>query len=162
MEQLVPEFTLITQNIDGLHQQAGTKRVIELHGNIRRARCTCDPRVVRELALEGQAFPPYCEKCGEMLRPDVVWFGEPLPVTELQAAVEASRRCEYFFSIGTSGIVEPAASLPYEALRHGASAIEINPMPTPLTIYSRYSFAALAGLVLPVLVKTVWPEVVFE
>lgn len=158
MERQVADFTLITQNVDGLHQQAGSKHVVELHGNIRRARCASDAQIIRDLLLEGETYPPTCEHCGGLLRPDVVWFGEPLPEAALQEAVRASQCCDIFLSVGTSGAVEPAASLPYEALRHGAQTIEINPMPTPLTVYTRFSFAVPAGAILPLLVEAAWPE----
>jgi NAD-dependent deacetylase len=157
MERLVPQFNLVTQNVDGLHQRAGNQQVIELHGNIQRARCSRDLSE-HHIELAKLVLPPHCPKCGALLRPDVVWFGEPLPETAFAAAVKASETATVFLSIGTSGIVEPAASLPYLALRNGAVLIEVNPEPTPLTVYANYYLPYPAGNVLPELVKKAWPE----
>jgi NAD-dependent deacetylase len=154
MEQHVSHLTLITQNIDGLHRTAGSHNIIELHGNISQLRCTKDSTVVDHWPQE--TLPP-CTQCGSLLRPNVVWFGESLPVDALKAALDASVHCDVFMSIGTSGVVEPAASLPYEALRSKAVVIEINPTPTPLTVYVPYHFPYPAGMVLPGLVQAAWP-----
>ena len=148
MEQHFPQFTLITQNVDGLHQQAGSRRVIELHGNIQRNKCFAENRVVGSWSETGE-IPPRCPVCGGMLRPDVVWFGESLPQDALESAWKAASNCQVFFSIGTSGIVEPAASLPYIALHTGAVVVEINPNPTPLTAQATYVLPGPAGSVLP-------------
>lgn len=156
LDRRVSDFTLITQNIDGLHQKAGSQKVVELHGNIHRARCLAEGKIVPDWS--GQESPPHCPDCGSLLRPDVVWFGEPLPRSELDEALRASRNCELFLSIGTSGVVEPAASLAYEALRGGAVAVEINPIATPLTVYARFHFPFPAGEVLPALVEKAWPQ----
>ena len=126
IERRVDRFTLITQNVDGLHQAAGSGRVIELHGNIRRVKCSLDGQVKEEWAEDG-AVPPRCPDCGGHLRPDVVWFGELLPARAFQEAGAASVDCDLFFSIGTSNLVEPAASLPWTAHRHGATVIVVNP-----------------------------------
>lgn len=150
MEQSYPEFTLITQNVDGLHQQAGSRRMIELHGNIQRSKCFAENRVVESWS-ETEEIPPRCPVCGGMLRPDVVWFGETLPQAALESAWKAASTCQVFFSIGTSGIVEPAASLPYIALQSGAAVVEINPNPTPLTGQATYVLPGPAGEVLPAL-----------
>jgi NAD-dependent deacetylase len=99
---------------------------------------------------------PKCESCGGKLRPDVVWFGEPLPRAELECAVEAARRCHVFFSIGTSGIVQPAASLAYAAHNRGAVVVEINAEPTPLTPKVDFAIHGKAGEILPALVQAVW------
>ncbi len=126
-------FLLVTQNIDGLHQRAGSKRVIELHGSIHRARCTvCDYRT--ELPPpEELEIPPKCPKCGALLRPDVVWFGEPLPPGAFEAALAGFRSADLAMVIGTSALVEPAASLGRYAKHAGAFLIEVNPEETPLT-----------------------------
>ncbi len=126
-------FLLVTQNIDGLHQRAGSKRVIELHGSIHRARCTvCDYRA--ELPPpEDLAIPPKCPRCGALLRPDVVWFGELLPPGAFEAAVAAFRSADVALVVGTSAVVEPAASLGRLAKHAGAYLIEVNPEETPLT-----------------------------
>lgn len=157
MEINVPHLTLITQNIDGLHQRAGSRNVIELHGNIFRARCTRDGAVFENWQDDPAALP-VCPECGELLRPDVVWFGELLPTRALQDALQASRDCDLFFSIGTSGVVEPAASLPYEAVRAHGEVVEINPNPTPLTVYARYYLPAAAGAALPRVVFAAWKD----
>jgi NAD-dependent deacetylase len=152
LERRVPSMTLVTQNVDGLHQRAGSQVVIELHGNISRTKCSREGIVVESWAETGDA-PPRCPQCGGFLRPDVVWFGESLPVRALQTAIEAAGACDLFFSIGTSGVVEPAASLPYEALRHGAQVVEINPDVTPLTAHATLALHDPAGQVLPALLR---------
>ncbi|RMH62880.1 MAG: NAD-dependent deacylase [Calditrichaeota bacterium] len=132
IENYFEDFTLITQNVDNLHAIAGNKNLVELHGNITRNRCTsCDHIVPMEQMAE-QAIP-YCDKCGAIMKPDVVLFGEPLNPKLLRQAQTASAECEVFFSIGTSSVVEPAASLPYIAKANGAYIVEINPESTPLT-----------------------------
>jgi NAD-dependent deacetylase len=128
MEQRTPEFTLITQNVDGLHEAAGSKNVIRLHGDIWTLRCTkCGHERVDRGALT--ELPPYCE-CGGMLRPGVVWFGEDLPPGAMEGAGEAVRQAEVLIVAGTSAQVYPAASLIPLALRSGATVIEINPEET--------------------------------
>lgn len=158
MERRIPVFTLITQNIDGLHQQAGSGLrfdIIELHGNLQRTKCAADKEIVESWPPTDET-PPRCPRCGGLLRPDVVWFGEALPLDALQNAAEASQICEVFFSIGTSGMVEPAASMPFVALKAGATVVEINPHETPLTGAANYVLAGPSGEVLPQLVQSVW------
>lgn len=155
MERRVPRFILITQNVDGLHQRAGSRAVIELHGSLMRFKCFQEDAPVQEWADTGDV-PPRCPRCGGLVRPAVVWFGEKLPPQARQAAIEAAQQCDVFFSIGTSGLVEPAASLPYEALLHGATVIEVNPDSTPLTADATFVLRGPAGQVLPRLVQTVW------
>ncbi len=157
MEKRMDEFTLVTQNVDGLHQRAGSSRVFELHGNILRTKCFEENRVVEEW-LETGEVPPRCPRCGGHLRPDVVWFGELLPLTAFEEAERASRECDVFFSIGTSALVYPAAALPYQALRGGAAVVEVNPDETPLSGEANFSLRGRAGEVLPELVKAVWSE----
>jgi len=152
MENIFPQFNLITQNVDGLHQRSGSRRVIELHGNITRTKCFDENTVVSTWKDTGD-IPPKCPNCGGLLRPDVVWFEESLPAGEMQRAVKASATCDVFFSIGTSTVVYPAASLPSEALRCGATVVEINPQPTPLTPHAQFTLAGAAGTVLPELLK---------
>jgi NAD-dependent deacetylase len=140
-------FTLITQNVDGLHQRAGSTGVVELHGNIWRARCARRCGVVRQLSLPdagghadaGPAALPTCN-CGALLRPDIVWFGESLDPRHLDAAMEAARAADLFLVVGTSALVYPAAGIPLVAARAGAAVVEINPDDTPLS--------ALAAIVL--------------
>ena len=124
LERRVPEFLLITQNVDGLHAAAGSRRMVELHGNIRRVKCSRDGEPVESWSADDR--PPPCPRCGAPLRPDVVWFGEMLPEEEFTRATEAARSAEIFLSVGTSNLVEPAASLPWLAHRHGAKVIVIN------------------------------------
>lgn len=148
----IPHFTLITQNVDGLHQAAGSPHVIELHGNIRRVRCSVCGQIHNQWD-PGGASVPKCKVCNGLLRPDVVWFGENLPQAELEAAFEAAQTCELFFSIGTSGVVQPAASLAYLAQQQGARIVEINAEPTPLTSFADFALQGKAGQILPALVK---------
>lgn len=155
MEKLVPEFTLITQNVDGLHRFAGSQNVLELHGNIQKVRCSqCG--IFTETWVDDPDSVPTCSSCGGLLRPDVVWFGEPLPRGELEAAVKASRACQVFFSIGTSGVVQPAASLAHAARNNGSVVVEINAEPTPLTPKVDFAFHGKSGELLPDLVKAIW------
>lgn len=155
MPHKVPDFKLITQNVDGLHALAGSPAVIELHGNILRVRCF-------ECGAPAQAWDeqinqvPRCALCGGLLRPDVVWFGESLPRPALEAAVAAARGCEVFMSIGTSGLVQPAASLAYAAQTAGAAVLEINLEPTRLSGNADWFLQGKSGVVLPELVSAAW------
>jgi NAD-dependent deacetylase len=151
MQGLDPNLTLVTQNVDGLHQRAGSRGLIELHGNILRTRCSAEGIEVDE--HEASESPPVCPSCGAPLRPDVVWFGEMLPPGALDAASEAARGADIFLSIGTSSLVYPAAALPYEALEGGAILVEVNPEETPLTPYADYALRGPADDVLPRLVR---------
>ncbi len=155
MERHFPHFTLITQNVDGLHRHAGSKNVVELHGNISRVICSHGCGTITEWDITTNQVP-VCPKCGAKLRPDVVWFGEMLPPIELAVAIQAARACEIFFSIGTSGLVQPAASLPYMAKQMGAVIVEINAEETPLTPAVKYFFKGKSGEILPELVKATW------
>jgi NAD-dependent deacetylase len=155
MEKHVPEFTLVTQNVDGLHRMAGSQNVLELHGNIQRVRCA-DCYTFTEAWGDDSESVPCCQVCGGLLRPDVVWFGETLPLDQLEAAVVASRSCEVFFSIGTSGVVQPAASLGFAAHNRGAVVVEINAEPTPLTPKANFVMHGRSGEILPQLVAAAW------
>lgn len=146
-------FTLITQNIDGLHQKAGSTDVCELHGTILIWRCT---RTGEHVALENidfSSFPPTSE-AGGVLRPNVVWFGEMLPPKELERAMTESAECDLFLSIGTSAVVQPAASLIGLAKQNGAIAIEINREPTPISDLVDVALYGKAGEILPTLLST--------
>lgn len=156
MERQGPDVTLITQNIDGLHQVAGSQQVIELHGNIHYVRCAAQGHRFPAAAFPSETTAPACPVCHSRLRPDVVWFGEPLPAEALQAAWQAAQRCDVFFTIGTSAVVQPAAQLPLVALQSGALVIEINPQPTPITALVTHHLSAPAGDVLPSLVQHLW------
>lgn len=130
-ETRTPDFTLVTQNIDGLHHRAGSRNVIELHGRLDSARCTCCDYKVRSLGDLGPE--PTCPVCQKRLRPDVVWFGELLPPGVIEAAFAATQRCDVFLVIGTSGIVQPAAALIAVAKTYRANVIEINPNETDVS-----------------------------
>lgn len=143
--------TLVTQNVDGLHQQAGSDDVIELHGNIRRVRCF--ERGHPAGRWEDAAGVPSCAQCGSLLRPDVVWFGESLPAAALERAITLAGECDVFLSVGTSSVVEPAATLPVLARQAGALVIEVNPEATPLTRLADFSLRGPAGVVLPRIVQ---------
>jgi len=155
MGRRVAHFTLITQNVDGLHQRAGSEGVIELHGNITRVKCSRGCGVFTEWD-DAPGSVSTCPKCGANLRPDVVWFGEMLPPRELETAMAAARACQVFFSIGTSALVQPAASLAYTAKQHGAAVVEVNAEVTPLTASADYFLQGKSGEILPELVKWVW------
>jgi len=130
-ERRVGDFVIVTQNIDGLHHAAGSQNVIELHGRMDLVRCVqC---AYRHQALEDLGPEPHCPECGAWLRPDVVWFGEMLPPAALEAAFAAARRCDVFLLIGTSGVVQPAASLAEVAHSYGGRIIEVNPNPSALS-----------------------------
>ena len=150
LQRIAPNFSLVTQNVDGLHQRAGSRDVIELHGNILRTKCSVEGVVVEDYAEEEP--PPVCPSCGAPLRPDVVWFGEMLPPGALGAASEATRGADVFLCVGTSSLVYPAAALPFEALENGAMLVEINPDQTPLTPHADYSIRGPAGEILPRLI----------
>lgn len=152
-EKLFPQFTLITQNVDRLHQRAGSSNVIELHGNIVENHCfNCKEPYFGETDLpDGQI--PRCPKCGGLIRPSVVWFGEMLPVDALEQAEQAAMECDVFFSIGTSAEVYPAANLPYVAKRSGAVLVEVNPNPTVLTPYCDFKIAESSAVGLPKIVE---------
>ncbi len=156
IEQRVPEFALITQNVDGLHGEAGSRNIFELHGNIRRNKCFENEHAVTRWDDDG-AVPPRCPRCGGRVRPDVVWFGEMLPQAALHQALEATQCCDLFLCVGTSTVVEPAASLPFEALRGGAVVIEVNAHTTPLTPHATHVLSGPAGVMLPQLVAAAWP-----
>ena len=154
MEKRFPGFILITQNVDGLHRMAGSQNLLELHGNIQRVRCA-DCYTFHEIWEDDSEFVPHCTVCGGLLRPDVVWFGEALPRDQLEAAVEAARTCEVFFSIGTSGLVQPAASLAFAAHNRGAVVVEVNAEPTPLTPKANFFLQGKSGEILPRLMNAI-------
>lgn len=151
--ELINETTLITQNVDGLHAEAGSKNILELHGNIRRNKCV---RCNKDCYLEDEVDPndiPTCKYCGGKIRPDVVWFGEMLDPQVIERAFAAAERADVFLSVGTSAVIHPAASLPVMASRSGAILIEINPEPTPISEMADFRFERLSGDFLPILVN---------
>ncbi|MWL87632.1 NAD-dependent deacylase [Cupriavidus sp. SW-Y-13] len=143
-------ITLVTQNIDGLHQQAGSEHVVELHGNLFAnkwldtcGRCDTVPPIPGD--------PPHCALCGAMMRPGVVWFGEDLPRVARFRADHAAQSCDVCLVVGTSGLVYPAAALPGLAREHGAKVIVVNPQPSALDETADVVLAAAAGECLPAL-----------
>jgi NAD-dependent deacetylase len=160
MAAQVPRLTLVTQNVDDLHERAGSSGVVHLHGQLARPHCercqepfACpepDPR----LPEGGRRIePPRCAACGGRVRPGVVWFGEPLPQGPWQAAVEAAKQCELFFCIGTSAVVQPAASLIDLARRSGATTVQVNPNPTDADRTVTFALRGKAGEIMPELVE---------
>jgi NAD-dependent deacetylase len=143
------DFTLITQNVDGLHERADSRDVIELHGNINHAKCEYCGKIYRMNAEDVPHKPTHCEMCQTKLRPDVVLFGEMLPVKALQKAEQKSRECDLFFIVGTSALVYPAAGLAEIAKFAGAKLVEINPEETLMSNFCDFSFRGKAGEVLP-------------
>ena len=151
LERRAPAFSLITQNVDGLHRRAGSGEPLELHGNLWFTRCTgCGD--LREDLRVPLPIPPSCDACGAMLRPHVVWFGESLDAEVLDRAAQVTSACDVFLVVGTSGVVYPAAGFTDLAQRSGASVIQINLEPTPFTGRVDISFEGKAGEVLPGLV----------
>lgn len=144
-------FTLATQNIDGLHAEAGSREVLELHGNVWRARCLKCGGTEDLRDKPAEVRPPVCEACGGLMRPDVVLFGEMLPQRVWISAAEGAAGCELCFVVGTSAIVYPAAGLPLAAARAGAFLVEVNPEPTPLSEACDVTLRGAAGEVLPLL-----------
>ena len=152
LENIFEKFLLITQNVDGLHRRAGTKKLVELHGYIFGMRCTAEGKVTENLEVPLATIPPECD-CGAILRPDVVWFGEALPEGALGAALDASRECDLMLVAGTAAVVQPAASMPLVARQAGAFVIEINPELTPISPYVDLSLQGQAGVIMPEVVS---------
>jgi NAD-dependent deacetylase len=153
MESFVNNFTLVTQNVDNLHNRAGSKRVLELHGNIERSYCVDCEKPAFNIEVKPEKKVPRCTYCGGLIRPDVVWFGEILPEDVFQAAVEAASRCELFFAVGTSAVIFPAAGLPLTARNHGAYLVEINTERTDISHIVDETLLGKAGEVLPQIVS---------
>ena len=147
MEPMFERFTLLTQNIDDLHRRAGSKELIEVHGNIFKFKCFDNHHAIESLPDNDQ-IPPRCH-CGSMLRPDVVWFGEMLPEGALNESFTSLAMCDTILVVGTSGMVHPAAGFPSYAKSHGARVIEINPEETAITADADIFVQGPAGKVLP-------------
>lgn len=154
LEKWVPRFFLFTQNIDGLHQKAGTRAVYELHGNIWNVRCIRENKTYSLLDTPLKTVPPVCD-CGAYLRPDVVWFGESLPADVTRLAWDVAQHCDVFFLVGSSATVQPAASLPFVAKESGAMVVEINAESTAVTEIADESFRGKSGFILPLLMQAV-------
>jgi NAD-dependent deacetylase len=141
------DVVILTQNIDGLHQRSGSTNVLELHGSIIRIKCTvCD--FIDNITENFESLPPKC-KCGSMLRPDVVWFGEPLPQNIWQSAIKEASVCDVMVIVGTSLVVSPANTLHVYAKQNGAILIEVNPEKTVMSNDMDLSIQATSAEVLP-------------
>ena len=152
MEKLFDDFTLISQNVDGLHKKSGSENILELHGNILKNKCfDCGKSYENDIDPESGGHPNCA--CGGRIRPDVVWFGEMLPADAINGAFDAASRAELFLSVGTSAVVHPAASMPIMAKRGGAYLVEVNLEPTPLTEIADCSFQGKSGEILPQIVE---------
>ena len=147
-------FVLITQNVDGLHNRAGSERVLKLHGDIWWTLCTACGDVRSDFRVPLPELPPRCAACGGLLRPGVVWFGEPLPARTWEQAEEAARTCDVLLVAGTSAVVYPAASLAPLARRHGARIIEINTEVTPLSGEADLCLKGPSGEILPQIIES--------
>lgn len=153
LETLYEHFLLLTQNIDNLHRAAGSRRLVELHGNIFRFKCFDNGHPAEVVDDDGPA-PPRCH-CGALIRPDVVWFGEMLDSNDLDRAFAALEACDTLLVVGTSGTVYPAAGFPEVARKAGAAVIEVNPERTPISGIADVSLRATAATALPTLVEAV-------
>lgn len=152
LEERIEDFSLVTQNVDGLHRAAGSKNLIEMHGTLWRVRCTLCGKTSdnREVPI---TIPPMCEACGGMLRPDVVWFGEALDYEGLTRIYRLLENTEMMLVVGTSGVVQPAASFGLAAKRSGAFVVEVNRSKTPQSPFFDVSLDGKAGEILPRLVS---------
>ena len=154
MERIFPLFSLITQNVDGLHRRAGNKKIIEIHGNLWQLRCVRDGRVREDLSVPLPVIPPLCE-CGALLRPQVVWFGETLDQGDLAQAYTLIEACDLLLVVGTSAVVQPVASFPVIAKQAGAVVIEVNMELTPLSRLADASLRGKAAEILPALLQNI-------
>lgn len=148
LEKRKGKFTLITQNVDGLHDLAGSKNILKLHGDIWQVRCTHCAKSWPDRSVPLEELPPHCE-CGALARPDIVWFGEPLPTGVWTRGWQAVQSAQLVLVIGTSGVVYPAADLVPLAMAHGAKVVEINPDTTPFSETVDYALSGPAGEILP-------------
>jgi NAD-dependent deacetylase len=156
LEDLYEDFTLITQNVDGLHARAGSRNVVELHGNLTRNYCIGCGRELTDVELDAMHDTTYrCTSCGGLIRPDVVWFGEMLPESAVRKAQEAASRADVFLSVGTSALVYPAAALPLAARASGAFVIEINTEPSAIADQADVRLTGPAGEILPEVLASV-------
>ena len=155
LERRKQHFWLITQNVDGLHERAGSRRLLHLHGDIWRLRRVGCGREEQNRQVPIEPLPPRCP-CGGLMRPGVVWFGEALPTETLEAAFQAARCADLFMALGTSSVVYPAAALPRMALEHGARVIEVNLEPTELSSAAGISLRGKTGELLPQIVEGSW------
>jgi len=151
LENRVAQVTLVTQNVDSLHQRAGSKKVIEFHGNLFDERCfSCATPAIADDSID----VPTCPECGDNLRPGVVWFGESIPEAALNESCAAAMECDVFLSVGTSSLVYPAAGLANLAVENGATVVEINPIPTTHAAGFHFAIAGKSGVVFPKLLES--------
>ncbi len=159
IERRQPQTWVVTQNVDNLHEQAGSQQIIHLHGNIAQSKCAANCRGtptlidVTTLVWDVEAGPPPCPHCGTHVRPDVVWFGESLPTDALHHALDLSNACDLMIVVGTSGLVNPAASLPQYTKRNGGKVLEVNPDYSMISRYADLRLEAPSGEVLPRVVE---------
>jgi len=151
LENQKKKFTLVTQNVDGLHQMAGSRNVLEMHGNIWEIRCTKCGLITKDYRVPLEELPPLCPSCGGMGRPNVVWFGELIPMEVIDKTLKAIEDCEVMLIIGTSGVVEPAASMGLVAKQAGKTVIEINIEHTPNSPLFDLTLLGRSGEILPLL-----------
>jgi len=149
IEQHVRRFTLVTQNVDDLHRLAGSRNIIELHGNLWIDRCPACSREVHRSIEDVSNQIPHCDSCGAMMRPGVVWFGELLPAEAITTAQEAASSCDIMMVVGTAAVVQPAASLANWAKANGAFVVEVNPEATPVSHLADARFPLPSGQILP-------------
>ncbi|MEQ9619408.1 MAG: NAD-dependent deacylase [Deltaproteobacteria bacterium] len=154
LENQKKSFTLITQNIDGLHQMAGSRNIIEMHGNLWQIRCTKCGDIKQNHQVPLDEIPPRCALCGEIGRPNVVWFGEIIPMETIDKSLRAIEECDVMLIIGTSGVVEPAASMGLVAKQAGKSVVEINLEKTPNSALFDLTLLGKSGEILPLLYKS--------
>lgn len=164
LAERVPKQTVITQNVDDLHERAGSTEVIHLHGSLHEPRCFACGRVYAGVATDltdqpgsERLEPLRCERCNGRVRPGVVWFGEPLPEQSMRSALAAARHCDCLLSIGTSGVVMPAARIPEVALEGGAVVVHINVQPVQVSAPGEFSLVGQAGELLPTLLQQAFP-----
>lgn len=159
LEKLYPKTVVITQNVDDLHEQAGSRDVVHLHGEIERNKCFADcqgdgTRIdITTLKWDQEQGPPACPHCGQPVRPAVVWFGENLPQDKLARAVRVSLDCDLMIVVGTAGLVTPAASLPFHAREKGATLLEVNPTDSAITPITHIKLDAPSGEALPYVIE---------
>jgi NAD-dependent deacetylase len=162
IETRAPHTVVVTQNVDDLHERAGSSAPIHLHGSLFTPRCAdcsrpAEPGPAHEPEEGRRLAPPRCG-CGGAIRPGVVWFGEALPEEALEEAVQAATDCDVLLTVGTSGLVYPAAEIPKVASMFGGTVIQVNPQPTPLDAVAGINLHGTAATVLPELVSAAWPD----
>jgi len=150
MENMFPNFFLITQNVDGLHTRTGVRNMIEIHGNLWRVRCAAEEKTMMLMDVPLTTIPPRCD-CGTILRPDVVWFGESIPTAWLEKSFQVMELCDTLIVAGTSGVVYPVASFPQTVKSNGGFVIEINMDSTPISAVADISLYGKSGEILPLL-----------